>query len=78
MEEQKKPDTKINSHSDSSNGGNMYDPWLMKWLCIKACESEFDNPRRIVSDSDDLENIPSVASLIYTNWAGTENWDDEE
>jgi hypothetical protein len=32
------------NHSNNFNGSNMYDLWVLKWLCTKACESEFEYP----------------------------------
>ena len=35
-----------NNHSNNVNGINMYDLTVLKWLCTKACESEFEYPRQ--------------------------------
>jgi hypothetical protein len=29
-------------------------------------------------DNDNMEILPSVTNLISANYAGTENWDDDE
>ena len=67
-----KPET--TSEINNFNGSKMYGLWLIKWLP----ESEFDNPWQNISDSDNMENLPPVKSLISTNNAGIENWDDDE
>jgi hypothetical protein len=35
---------KMNNRSNNLNGNSMYDLWVIRWLCSKACESESDNP----------------------------------
>jgi len=45
----------MNNRSNNLNGNNMYDLWVIRWLCGKACESESDNPWRNLCDSDDVE-----------------------
>ena len=47
----------------------MYDLWVTKRLCSKACESEFDTLWQNICESDDMENLPSMTSLVTTKWA---------
>ena len=55
----------------------VYDVCVMKWLRSKAREDEFYYPWQIC-DSDDMENLPSVTSLISRTQAGTDNRNDNE
>ena len=71
-------DKTMHNRSINFNGCNMHDILVIKWLCSKVCESESDNPWRNISDSDDMENLLYVTSLISTNWAETENRNDDE
>jgi len=40
------------------------------WLSNKARQSEMDYPWQNISDSDDMEILPSVTSLVTMNWFG--------
>jgi hypothetical protein len=51
------------NRSINLNGTNMHDLWVIKWQRSTACESEFDYPWWNICDSDDIKNLPSVASL---------------
>ena len=35
------------------SGSNMYDLWVIKWLCSRACDSEADYPWQNICDSYD-------------------------
>jgi hypothetical protein len=54
----------MNNRSNSLNGGNLDDLWVMKSPCSKACESECDYPWQNICHTDDKENLPSVTSLV--------------
>jgi hypothetical protein len=34
----------MNNRSNNLNGSNLYDLWVIKSRCSKACKSEFDYP----------------------------------
>jgi hypothetical protein len=38
----KEPDRMMNNLRNNLDSSNTYDLWVVKWLCSKACESEFD------------------------------------
>jgi hypothetical protein len=47
--------------------------WMIRatvtiWLCNKARQSEMDYPWQNISDSDDMEILLSVTSLVTMNW----------
>jgi len=42
--EQIKTDKMMKNHSNSLNGSNMHDLWVLEQLSTKACESEFEYP----------------------------------
>ena len=65
--EEEKNDTKTNNRSSNLNGSNVYDLCLIKRLCSTACDSEFDYPWQNIWDGDDVENLPSVTTLVTTN-----------
>ena len=49
----------------------MYDPWVIKWLCSKACESEFDYPWENSCESDDMEKAvirDKRTQIVYTSF----------
>jgi hypothetical protein len=57
----------MNNRSKNLNGSNMYDLWVIKWLCSKARENKSDYPWQNICDSDDMENLPSMTNLVATN-----------
>jgi hypothetical protein len=64
---EEKIDTTINNRNSNPNGSNMYELWLIKWPYSKTCDIEFYYPWQHICDSDDMENIPSVTSLVTRN-----------
>jgi len=44
----------------------MYDLGVRKWLCSKACKSEFDYLWHNISDSQDMENILLPLTILVT------------
>jgi hypothetical protein len=54
-----KTDTKINNVSSNFKGCVLVINWM--------CENECDNPWQNICDSDDMQNLPSMTSLISTN-----------
>ena len=61
-----KTDMTMNNRNNNLTGSNMCGLWVIKWLRSRACESEFDYPWQNICDSDDMERISSVTSLIST------------
>jgi hypothetical protein len=41
---EQKTDKTMNKNSNTLNGSNTYDMYVLKWLCTKACETEMDFP----------------------------------
>ena len=39
-----KTDTTKNNRNSNINGGDMYDVWVIKWLSIEVCYSQFKHP----------------------------------
>lgn len=43
-ESQKETDMKMNNCHNNFSGSNMYELWVIKWVCSKTCESQSDCP----------------------------------
>jgi len=56
--EEQKTDNKMNNVSRNFKGGLQVTKW--------NCETECDNPWQNICDSDDMQNLPSMTSIIST------------
>jgi hypothetical protein len=52
------------------SGSNMYDLWVIKWLCSRACDSESHYPWQNICNSNDTKFLPSVTNLVTPNKVG--------
>jgi hypothetical protein len=60
------------------NSCNVYDLWVIKWLCSKACESEFDYLWQNVCGSNDMEKstiwLRDKPSSFEPGWNKKQKW----
>jgi hypothetical protein len=50
----------MNKHSSSFNCSNVYDVWVIKRLCSKAYESEFDNLWQRLCGKSTIRGMPNI------------------